>query len=58
MKIEKAVILSNAEIAHNIWEMKFESPFIAREIKGAGEFINILAMENWQNPLRRPMSIA
>lgn len=58
MKIEKAVILSNTEIAHNIWEMKFESPFIAREIKGAGEFINILAMESWQNPLRRPMSIA
>ncbi len=58
MHIEKAVIISNSEVAHQIWEMKFEAPMIAKASKGAGEFINILAMENWQNPLRRPMSIA
>lgn len=58
MHIEKAKILANTEVAHHIWEMKFEAPLIAKGSKGAGEFISILAMENWQNPLRRPMSIA
>ena len=58
MQIEKAKILTNAEVAHNIWEMKFEAPLIAKGLKGAGEFLNILSIERWQNPLRRPMSIA
>ena len=58
MIIEKTVILSNNQIADNIWEMKFESPQISQEYIGAGQFINILPNDDWGHPLRRPMSIA
>ena len=58
MKIERALIISNKEVAYNIWEMHFEAPQIADAYSGSGQFINILAMDNWNHPLRRPMSIA
>ena len=58
MIIERARIKSNRELAHQIWEMKFEAPNIAREYMGSGQFINILTVDNWNHPLRRPMSIA
>ena len=58
MIIEKTVILSNHQIADNIWEMKFESPQISQEYIGAGQFINILPNDDWGHPLRRPMSIS
>jgi len=58
MIIERARIKSNCEVAHNIWETHYEAPNIANNYLGAGQFINILAMDDWSHPLRRPMSIA
>jgi len=58
MIIERARIKSNREVARNIWEMHFEAPQIAQVYTGSGQFINILAIDNWHHPLRRPMSIA
>ena len=58
MIIERARIKSNRPLAHEIWEMQFEAPNIAREYMGSGQFINILTVDDWNHPLRRPMSIA
>ena len=58
MIIERARIKSNRELAHHIWEMQFEAPNIAREYMGSGQFINVLTVDDWNHPLRRPMSIA
>ena len=58
MIIEKTIIQSNNQIAENIWKMQFESPQIAEEYIGAGQFVNILPNDDWNHPLRRPMSIA
>ena len=58
MIIEKTIIQSNNQIAENIWKMQFESPQIAEEYVGAGQFVNILPNDDWNHPLRRPMSIA
>ena len=58
MLIERVNIISNEEVAHNIWQMCFEAPEIISEYKGPGQFINILVEDSWSHPLRRPMSIA
>ena len=58
MKIEIVTITDNKLIAKNIWEMKIEAPLIVKDYKGAGQFIQILVESSWNNPLRRPMSIA
>ena len=58
MLIERVKVVSNIELAYNIWEMHFEAPLILSAYTGSGQFINILAMDNWNHPLRRPMSIA
>lgn len=58
MLIERVNIISNEEVAHNIWQMSFEAPEIISEYKGPGQFINILVEDSWSHPLRRPMSIA
>ena len=58
MKIEIVTITDNKLIAKNIWEMKIEAPLIVEDYKGAGQFIQILVESSWNNPLRRPMSIA
>ena len=58
MLIERVKVVSNIELAQNLWEMEFEAPLISSAYKGSGQFINILAMDNWNHPLRRPMSIA
>lgn len=58
MLIERVNIISNTEIANNIWEMFFDAPKIISEYKGSGQFINILVEDSWNHPLRRPMSIA
>jgi len=58
MEINNVRIKSNEEIAQDIWEMKFEAPKIAALYKGAGQFINILASDDWEHALRRPMSIS
>ena len=58
MKIEIATITDNKLIAKNIWKMKIEAPLIVKDYRGAGQFIQILVESSWNNPLRRPMSIA
>ena len=58
MVISKAKIIENTEIARNIWRMVFESAEIANNYKGPGQFVSILANNNWEHPIRRPMSIA
>ena len=58
MLIERVKVVSNIKLAHNLWEMHFEAPLISNAYIGSGQFINILAMDNWNHPLRRPMSIA
>lgn len=58
MQIERSSINSNEKIAYNIWEMHFNSPQVANEYSGAGQFVSVLASDSWNHPLRRPMSIA
>lgn len=58
MVISNARIVENIEIAHNIWRMVFESPELAQDYKGVGQFVSILINDNWEHPIRRPMSIA
>ena len=58
MIIERAQIITNRKLAKDIWKMKFDTPNIAKDVKGAGQFIEILTTDHWQHPLRRPMSIA
>ena len=54
---EKAKVISNKQIAHNIYEAVLYSPNISKETK-PGQFINILPYKNWKNVMRRPMSVA
>ena len=58
MVSNKAEIVENSKIAHNIWRMSFISQSIADEYVGAGQFVSILAGDSWEHPIRRPMSIA
>ena len=58
MKIEIAKVIENKLIASNIWKMKMKAPGVAKQYKGAGQFIQILVHSSWESPLRRPMSIA
>ena len=59
MKIysEIASVKSNKMIADNIYEAFLYSPNISAQSK-PGQFINILPSCNWNNVMRRPMSIA
>ena len=54
---EIATVLSNHQIADNIYQAFLYSPKISKESK-PGQFINILPNKNWINVMRRPMSIA
>jgi dihydroorotate dehydrogenase electron transfer subunit len=58
MLIEKSEIVENIQIAEGIWRMVFTSSEIAKKYVGAGQFISILVNDNWEHPIRRPMSIA
>lgn len=58
MVISKAKIIENTQLAQDIWRMVFESQEIAKEYQGPGQFVSILANNNWEHPIRRPMSIA
>lgn len=58
MIIDKSEIIDNTQIANGIWQMVFKSTAIADRYLGAGQFISILADDNWEHPIRRPMSIA
>ena len=50
-------VISNKEIAEGIFETFFTSPNIS-SVSVPGQFINILPTSNWENIMRRPMSIA
>jgi len=54
---ERAEVISNKQIAANIFEAILYSPQIS-ENTYPGQFINILPNQNWSNVMRRPMSIA
>ena len=54
---EIAEVLSNKEIAKNIYSAMLKSPKIAKTSK-PGQFINILPIKNWEKAMRRPMSLA
>jgi dihydroorotate dehydrogenase electron transfer subunit len=56
--IENATIVSNVEIAIGIWQMTMLAPEVSSHYRGPGQFINILSDDNWEHPVRRPMSIA
>lgn len=58
MIIEIAEVVENREIARNIWQLEMNAPGITKQYIGPGQFINILAEDDWGHPLRRPMSIA
>lgn len=58
MIIDKSKILKNIQLAEGIWQMTFKSERIAEKYLGAGQFVSILASDNWEHPIRRPMSIA
>ena len=50
-------IISNGEIADGIYETIIQSPQIA-SVSLPGQFVNILPQTNWDQVMRRPMSIA
>ena len=54
---EIATVLSNHQIADNIYQANLYSPKISKKSK-PGQFVNILPNKNWINVMRRPMSIA
>ena len=58
MIINKSEIIENNQIAEGIWQMVFKSVEIATRYLGAGQFVSVLANDNWEHPIRRPMSIA
>ena len=54
---EMGKVIFNAEIAEGIFKTDFISPGISANSK-PGQFVNILPSSNWENVMRRPMSIA
>ena len=54
---EIANVLSNSQIAENIYKAVLYAPKISHQSK-PGQFINILPHKSWSNVMRRPMSIA
>jgi len=54
---EIATVISNKKIADNIYEAFLLSPEISQS-SHPGQFINILPSYDWNNVMRRPMSIA
>lgn len=58
MIIDKSEIINNSQIAKGIWQMVFKSTAIADKYLGAGQFVSVLSDDNWEHPIRRPMSIA
>ena len=50
-------IIYNKKIAKNIFEAKLSSDKISKSTK-SGQFINILPSINFENAMRRPMSIS
>ena len=54
---ESAKVISNKQLAQNIYQAFLLSPKIS-QICNPGQFINILPSNDWDNVMRRPMSIA
>ncbi|MBL4577847.1 MAG: hypothetical protein JKX74_05205 [Flavobacteriales bacterium] len=54
---ESARVTSTEEIAHNTFEVFFDSPQIAGTVK-PGQFVNILPAMDWDMVMRRPMSVS
>lgn len=54
---ESASVKSSEEIAHNTFEVFFNSPQISGAIR-PGQFINILPSSSWDMVMRRPMSVS
>lgn len=58
MVIETVKVLSNEQIAQGIWQMSMQAPKTSAAYIGPGQFVNLLADDNWEHLVRRPMSIA
>ncbi len=56
--IEVAEINHNKQLATGIWQMSMFAPQVSALYLGPGQFINLITNDNWEHPLRRPMSIA
>lgn len=56
--IETGQVVSLRQVAFNIVELSMKLPGIAELYQGPGQFIALLPARSWENPLRRPMSIA
>ena len=54
---EISKVLSNGEIAEGIFKTVFHAPAISAN-SHPGQFVNILPCSDWENVMRRPMSIA
>ena len=54
---ELAEVISNSKIAEGIYRTIFKSPKISFKSQ-PGKFVNILPEQNWEQVMRRPMSIA
>ena len=54
---EIANVISNEEISKGIYQTVFYAPEISAN-SHPGQFVNILPSSNWENVMRRPMSIA
>ena len=54
---EIAKVISNEEISEGIYQTVLDAPDISAH-SHPGQFVNILPAANWENVMRRPMSIA
>ena len=54
---ELAEVINNSKIAEGIYRTIFQSPKISFKSQ-PGQFVNILPEQNWEQVMRRPMSIA
>ena len=54
---EHAIVINTKEIAFNTFETLMYSPQISKATL-PGQFINILPSKEWENVMRRPMSVA
>ena len=50
-------VVSNRKLSSTMWEAILKSPGIA-SLSKPGQFVNIIPSKNWNNVMRRPMSIA
>ncbi|MFQ6606850.1 MAG: dihydroorotate dehydrogenase electron transfer subunit, partial [Fidelibacterota bacterium] len=58
MVIEQARILNNKQVAHRLYTLHLHAPQITSQYQGPGQFVSLTIDQGWEQPLRRPMSIA